>query len=42
MSILKGLWCAIFHRRYTYQESACGDWKTMHCNVCDVSWTEPR
>lgn len=42
MSILKNIWCALFHRRYIYRKSAAGDWKAMHCNVCNVSWTEPR
>lgn len=40
--MLKALWCAIFHRRYVYQEYASGDWKDMHCNICNVTWTEPR
>jgi hypothetical protein len=40
--MLKALWCALFHRRYVYQKWASGDWKIMHCNVCNADWTEPR
>lgn len=42
MRLLKNIWCCIFHRRYIYQQSAAGDWKTMHCNVCKDTWTMPR
>jgi hypothetical protein len=35
-AMFKNLWCALFHRRFIYQARASGDWKEMHCNICNA------
>jgi hypothetical protein len=39
--MLANLWCALFHRRFTSQTYAAGDWKHMHCSKCRMTWPEP-